>query len=300
MEVDPVILEFHARTARFQADLRRTTRSVDEHLGRQGARVQKLEAEFRRSSGAISSSLKGLAGTLAAAFTGRELVGLIDNFTRFQNSLKVAGLEGERLATVQDRLAESGARYGVSVNTLADLYGNVSQASSELGASQQDILRLTDAVAQSLLITGKSTKEASGATLGLVQALAAGKVQAQEYQQINEGGLRPLLEAAAASERFGGSVNKLRAAVYDGKVTSEEFYQAILANSDLLEGKASKATLTLEGAITSLSDSLARYVRSGVMSSCCAGTLMCRTGRQMPNLSGSCVAMRAASVLIRP
>ena len=95
-EIDPLIVELKAKVDAFNADLKRATRTVDQQLGRQEARVRKLESEFRRSSGAISSSLKGLAGTLAAAFTGRELVGLIDNFTRLQNSLRVAGRREKR------------------------------------------------------------------------------------------------------------------------------------------------------------------------------------------------------------
>lgn len=259
-EIDPVILAVKAEVDRYQADLKRATRTVDQQMGTQERRVKALENQFRSSSSAISSSLKGLAGTLATAFTGQQLVGLIDQFTRFQNSLRVAGLEGENFARVQDRLFASGAKYGVSVNALADLYGKAEQAGRELGASQSELLSLTDAVAQSLLVSGVSTEQASGAILGLSQALASGTVRAEEFNQINEGGLRILLEAAAAGDRFGGSVSKLRAAVLDGKLSSQEFYRAILANTELIESRASKATLTISGAIQALNDSFSRYV----------------------------------------
>jgi len=260
MEVDPVILQLRAEVDRYQADVRRATRTVDQQLGQQERRVKALENQFRSSSSAIGLSLKSLAGTLAAGFTGRELIGLIDQFTRFQNSLRVAGLEGENLAAVQERLFQTGSRYGVSVNALADLYGKAEQAGRDLGASQAQLLTLTDAVAQSLLVSGVSTEQASGAILGLSQALASGTVRAEEFNQINEGGLRVLLEAAAAGDRFGGSVSKLRAAVLDGKVSSEEFFRSILANTDLIEGRAANANLTLAGAIQSLNDAFARYV----------------------------------------
>lgn len=180
--------------------------------------------------------------------------------TRLQNALRVAGLEGEELAAVQERLFEIGGRYGVSVNSLADLFGKATQIGREFGASQQDLLGLTEAVSQSLIVTGTSTQQASGAILGLTQALASGTVRAEEFNQINEGGLRPLLEAAAATERFGGNVNRLRAAILDGTVSSREFYDAIQANADIVAGKAANATLTLEGAIQSLSDAFNRYV----------------------------------------
>lgn len=259
-EIDPVILQLRAEVDRYQADVRRATRTVEQQIGQQERRVKALENQFRSSSSAIGASLKSLAGTLATAFTGRELIGLIDQFTRFQNSLRVAGLEGEALAAVQERLFATGARYGVSVNALADLYGKAEQAGRDLGASQAQLLTLTDAVAQSLLVSGVSTEQASGAILGLSQALASGTVRAEEFNQINEGGLRVLLEAAAAGDRFGGSVSKLRAAVLDGKVSSEEFFRSILANTDLIEGRAANANLTLAGAIQSLNDALARYV----------------------------------------
>tara|TARA_R100000365_G_scaffold3686_1_gene13505 strand:+ start:9998 stop:12793 length:2796 start_codon:yes stop_codon:yes gene_type:complete len=272
-EVDPVILEIRAELGRYKAELRSTTTSVEQLLGRQEKSVKRLEAEMKRSSGAIGSTLKGLAGTLAAGFGAREIGSLVDDFTRLQNALKVAGLEGEQLAEVQERLYELGSRYGVSVNALADLYGNVAQAGRDLGASQSELLTLTEAVSQSLLVTGKSSAEAAGATLGLVQALAAGKVQAEEYQQINEGGLRPLLEAVAATDKYGGSINKLRAAIYDGQVSSQEFYRAILDNAELIEGKAADATITLSGAFQSLNDQLGRYLGEAGQASGATGAM---------------------------
>jgi len=259
-EIDPVILELRAQVDRYMRDVDRATRRVESQLTRQQRDVRRLEDQFRSSSSAIGTSLKGLAGTLATAFTGRELIGLIDQFTRFENSLKVAGLEGERLAEVQERLFQTGARYGVSVNALADLYGKAEQAGRDLGASQSQLLVLTDAVAQSLLVSGVSTQEASGAILGLSQALASGTVRAEEFNQINEGGLRILLEAAAAGDRFGGSVSRLRAAVLEGEVSSQQFFRSILSNAELVEGRASKANLTLAGATQALTDALSRYV----------------------------------------
>ena len=160
MEVDPVILEFHARTARFQADLRRTTKSVDEHLGRQGARVQKLEAEFRRSSGAISGTLKGLAATLATAFTGRELAGLLDSFTRFQNQLRVAGLEGQELLYVQQQLRDIGREYGADLESLGSTFSRIAQVQGDLGASTEQIIQLNRIVAASLKVAGTDAQTA--------------------------------------------------------------------------------------------------------------------------------------------
>lgn len=258
-EIDPVILELRAEQGRYIAGIKSATRTVDQQLGFQERRVRKLEQQFQRSSGQISNTLKGLVGTLATAFTGRELVGLIDSFTRLQNALQVAGLQGESLARVQGQLVELSGRYGVSVEGLADLYGKATDAGRSFGANESEILKLTEATSQALLITGTNAAQASGAILGLSQALASGTVRAEEYNQVNEGGLRPLLQAAAATERFGGDINKLRSEVLAGTVTSKEFFDAIQQGSAALEGRASQATLTLSGALEALRSQLVVY-----------------------------------------
>lgn len=259
-EIDPVILQLRADLARYKNELRTTTTLVQNSLDRQERSVVELESQFKRSSGNIANAARGIGGALAGAFSLQQAQQFIDAYTRIQNQLRVAGLEGEDLARVQERLLAIGNQYGVSLETLSGLFGNASQAGRELGASQSQILTLTTATAQALQITGTGAEQASGAILGLSQALASGKVQAEEFNQINEGGLRPLLQAAANTERFGGSVAKLRKAVVDGTVTSKEFFDLIQRGAPALEQQAAKAALTLSGAFTKLNNQLTVFV----------------------------------------
>lgn len=259
-ETDPVIIKLIAETQQAKAELKATTRVVRAELGVQGKSIAALERQFKASSSNIGSSMKAMAVSIAGALSVRELMNYADSFTRVQNALKVAGLEGQNLAQVQGQLLEQSGRYGVSLESLSSLFGNATQAGQELGASQQQIVGLTEATAQALLITGTSATQASGAILGLTQALSSEIVRAEEFNQINEGGLRPLLQAAANSERFGGSVAKLRAAMLDGKVTSQEFFNLILQGADGLEKQAARATLTLSAAFTSLYSQLTVYM----------------------------------------
>lgn len=259
-EIDPLILELRSDLGKYRADMVATTNQVQRLLKNQEKSAQQLEAQMKRSSSAIGNTLKGLGATLATLFTGRELVGMIDSFTRLQNSLRVAGLEGQNLEKVQSQLLDLSTKYGVGIEGLANLYGKATDAGRSFGASEAQILQLTESTSQALLITGTNAQQASGAILGLSQALASGTVRAEEFNQINEGGLRPLLQAAAASERFGGDINKLRAAVLAGTLSSAEFFNSIMAGSQMLSGQASKATLTLSGAFEALSSRLAVYV----------------------------------------
>ncbi|QCI95166.1 tape measure protein [Novosphingobium sp. EMRT-2] len=307
-EVDPLIFEFQARVNGYLSDLRSTTTSVDKMLGLQEARYKHLEGEISRSSGEISSHIKGLASGFAAYFSGRELVGLLDGFTRLQNNLRVAGVAGDQMKEVQDRLFTSAQKYGVELEGLSSLFSTLTQASKELGATQQQIFGITDAVSASLKIQGSSAEEAQGALLQLGQALRGGKIQAEEYNSLLDG-MFPLLEAAAAgSTRWGGSVAKLTADVKKGTVTSQEFFTAILDGSKILEDRAAKASLTLSAGFTTLNNALTVYFgeadkANGV--SAALGTAMSKIADNLDTLipalaviSGIIVARYAAGLAV--
>lgn len=254
-EVDPVIFEFHARTSKFRSDVRQTTNLV-------GGDIDRMEARFRANADRISSTMRGLAGTLAAAFTGRELVGMLDSYTRFQNALKVAGLEGDRLAETQDRLFAIAQRNGVATEDLGNLYGSLSRAAKESGASQAQMEAATSAVAASLRIQGTSSGEAQGSLLQLGQAIASSRVEAEEFNSLIDG--MPVLLAAAAKyiDGTGGSVNKLKRIIKDQSgpgVSGTELFQAIAAAMEELQGVADETALTLEAGLTNVASALTRY-----------------------------------------
>lgn len=227
----------------------------------------RMEADMRKSTTAISGQLGRLAGSIAAYFSGRELVGLINGFTTFQNKLRVAGIAGSELKQVQDQLFESAQRYGVELGALGGLYGSLASASKELGVSQQQIFQLTDTVAASLKISGLSANEASGALLQLGQALRGGKIRAEEFNSLLDG-MFPLLEAVAAgSDRWGGSIAKLTRDVKDGKVASAEFFDAALKGSEAIKKRAAESITTVSEAVTKLRNALTVYVGEAAQSS---------------------------------
>lgn len=220
----------------------------------------RMERAIRESSGKTSAVLKGLAGSLATYFSGRELMNLSDSFTRLQNNLKVSGLEGEKLAGVQSNLLDISQRYGASVESLSGVFMKASMAQKELGASTQQIVQLNEVIAAALKVTGTSAQEASGALLQLGQALSSGVVRAEEFNSLLEGAY-PLVQAAARGiDRFGGSVAKLRVAVTEGKVSSREFFEGVLKGGVETIKQAESATMTLSGAFEALKSSITVYV----------------------------------------
>lgn len=275
-DVDPVILKMQIDAREYRNELRNTTNFFQSQIDRQERAIIDLENQLGKSTTNISLSLKSVAASVGTLFTGKELVGIIDAYTQFENRLKVAGVAAADMGAVQDRLFASAQKYGVEIGTLGELFGTLTNASKELGATQQQVFKVTDAVSAALKVSGTTAEAASGALQQLGQALRGGKIQAEEYNSLLDG-LYPLLEAAAVgSQRFGGSVANLTKAVKDGKVSSKEFFDAIVAGTASLEQKAAKATLTLSGAYTTLTNAITVYVgeaakTSGVQSALATG-----------------------------
>lgn len=215
-------------------------------------RASAMESSVGASFSALGKRLGGLFAGLAVGSTLNDLRKFSDTYTGIMNQLKVAGVKDGDLAAVFDKLFASAQRNAVPLDSLAQLYGRVSQAQTTLKASSDEILQVTDIVAQSLRVSGKSASESSGALLQLSQALSSGKVASEEYNSLLENAY-PLLQAAAAGmQQAGGDVSKLTALVKSGQVSSEGFFRAIQAGAPLLEQKLAGATLTSAQAMEKL------------------------------------------------
>lgn len=262
-EIDPVILQIKADNDAYLRNLRATTRTAEQQLGLQEKRVKSLERQMERSSGAIGASFKRLAGAFAAGLSAREVQQLADSYTRFTNQLAVAGLEGENLVEVQERLFQVAQRNGVQTEAIGTLYSRAAQSASELGASQEQLINFTEAVAASLRISGTSATEAQGALLQLGQALGAPRVQAEEFNSLLDT-MQPLLrEVAKEIDGTGGTIGGLTRKIKDLQgpgVSNVELFNAINAALGRLEETAGKSTLTIGNSFTTLNNALGKYI----------------------------------------
>lgn len=253
MIAEEVIAELSVRSGKLEAELRNSAQRVDRSLGQ----MQRRGEDFNRN---FSNSLRGAAGVLAASFSVGAVKNMADGYTRFTNQLKVAGVEAGNLSRTQERLFQISQKYGTELEATGTLFSRASQAAKDLGASEAQLFQFTEGVSAALKVQGGSAQDAAGALLQLSQALGGGIVRAEEFNSIMEGA-RPIAVAVAQNiDRFGGSVSKLRAAVADGKVTSQEFFQAFLQGTAQLEKQASASTLTIAASFTVLNNALGKYI----------------------------------------
>lgn len=260
---EQLVVALEARIRDFEKNFQRANRVANdnwrsiERRSRTGARnieqsmANSTNAMTRQLEGfgtAAAGKLKGAFAAIAAGATLNELRKVADEYTKVMNTLKVAGVKDADLSGTFDKLFASAQRNAAPLDSLATLFGRVSAAQTTLKASTAEVMQVTDITAQALRVSGTSAKEAQGALLQLGQALAGGKIQAEEYNSLLDG-MRPLLQAAASGlVEAGGDVAKLTALVKDGKVSSEAFFRAILAGAPVLEDQLAGAMTTTEQA----------------------------------------------------
>jgi tape measure domain-containing protein len=234
-----------------------------------GRAAQRALEQIEKQTGSMAAVLAGAMGTLAriggllaASFSAKAILDAADAFTRFNNSLQVAGVTAGNLATVQERLFAAANRNGVEIGALSQLYSRAAMAGSELGASQDKLLKFVDGVTAALRLQGGSTEAASGALLQLSQSLGSGIVRAEEFNSLLEGAF-PIAQAAARGiDGMGGSVAKLRSAIADGHVTSAAFFNGLLKGFTDTEKQAAAMNLTVGAALTVLNNGFTRAVGS--------------------------------------
>lgn len=262
-----LVVALEARIRDFEKNMLRSRRVANDNLEAIEKRAQQMAPRLQAAMTKASAATNGMAGALSRllAIGGiglgiREVVQFADAWTRASNQLKVAGLSGDDLKSTMGQLFDAAQRQGAPLEALVTLYGRASQSATELGASNADLVRFSEDVAIALRVAGTSSSEASGALLQLAQLLGSSRVQAEEFNSVNEAA-RPILQAVAnGMEEAGGSVSKLKALVSDGKVSNVAFFKAFQAGAEGLRQQAGAADSTIAQAFERVSNAITKAI----------------------------------------
>ncbi|RWB08989.1 MAG: hypothetical protein EOQ39_03570 [Mesorhizobium sp.] len=255
-----LIVALEARIRDFERNMQRASQTAGKNFGdiekRAKASADRLDVTMARASARVNANLKNIGAGFLAGFSVQGAQRLIDQATRIQNALKVAGLSGDDLTKVYDRLFESAQRNAAPLESLVQLYSRAALQQKELGVSSEQLLTFTDNVALALRVAGTDAQSASGALLQLGQALGSGTVHAEEFNSILEGAPTIAQAAAAGIKEANGSVAALKQLVIDGKLSSKAFFDGFAAGAITLQQRVSGAETTISGRFVRLQNVL--------------------------------------------
>jgi len=235
------------------------SRGVASGARRAGGPLRGLRGQVSGLSGAFKVAAGAAAG-FGLALGVREIVRAVDTYQALQNRLRVVTDSTEELTAAQERLFDISQDTRTSFEATVGLFSRASIAADELGASQEELFRLVEISGKALAIQGGAAAESAGALRQLSQSFSSGIVRGEEFNSILEGAF-PLAQAAARGlDAAGGSVGRLRTLVIEGKVSSEEFFRAILKGGGELDAQFATTVSTIGQAFTVLNNSLLSFV----------------------------------------
>jgi len=233
------------------------TETVIIEVSEKGARVVKRNIEdigkVSKESNKSVDLLKGALGTLAAAFSVRQLASLVDQYTNLQNRLKLVTDGSNQLKQATDQLLNISQRSRASLTGTVGLYSRLAQESKQLGLNQNELARITETVNKAIVVSGASTSEAAGGLRQLTQGLASGTLRGDELNSVLENLPRV---ARLISDELGVTVGQLRQMGSDGLITSQNLVDAFKSGADIIDAEFAKTSSTIEQAFGNLTDGL--------------------------------------------
>lgn len=207
-----------------------------------------------------TSVLGGLKGAFVA-LGGMALVSEIketaDAMMSLSSRIKIVTKDDAERLKIESALYQMSNKNRSSLEDLGDLYYKTALASKRFGASQEDVLKLTDIVSKSLVIGGADVAQQKATILQLSQALGSGVLQGDELRSLRENA--PILMDAIATF-FNTDVGGLKDMGAKGLLTTEKLMQAILSSGDAVNTKFAQITPTIGQAMTVLGNKFSKLI----------------------------------------
>ena len=205
----------------------------------------------------IIGGLKGAFMALGGMAIVSEIKQTADAMMSLSSRIKlVTKDEAERLR-VESTLYAMSNRNRASLEDLGDLYYKTASSAKQFGATQEDVLRLTDIVSKSLIVGGADTNQQKATILQLSQALGSGVLQGDELRSLRENAPRLMQEIA---KNMGTTMPGLKEMGAKGELTTERLMQAILASGGAIESEFARMTPTIGQALTVLGNKWSKLI----------------------------------------
>ncbi|MFP8461792.1 tape measure protein [Enterobacter hormaechei] len=240
------------------ANLIEAQRKVNERLEKMSGGASKAASKFDQ----LQTSINKVAGAIAASIVvdwGRAFLVAADNMSQLNARIeRLTGSAATASQTMQSLMRISSATGG-SLQDTAKLWETLSTALRDTGATNGQIIQLTETLQKIGRIGGSSTEEMANALRQFGQSISSGTVRAEEFNSILEQ-MPELARQIAAG--MGVSIGELRQLMLDGKLTAEDALNAIQKQTGSVNAEFEKLPRTLSQANTALTNSFLSMIDS--------------------------------------
>lgn len=248
----------------------KTLDNLESSLNKTTGELNKLDKGARnagsgmKNAGGAASGLKTSMSMLAGAISvsliiewGKRFLEVADNMTQLQARIARLSTDAKTANETFSTLANIASTTGASLSDTTKLWETLTSSLKEAGATNAQVLNLTDTLQKIGRIGGSSTEEMANALRQFGQSIASGTIRAEEFNSILEQ-MPELARQIAAG--LGISMGELRARMLDGKLTAEDALNAIQDRTSVVNAEFEKLPRTMDQAVGSLEVSFSKLV----------------------------------------
>lgn len=248
----------------------KTLDNLESSLNKTTGELNKLDKGARnagsgmKNAGGAASGLKtqmtALAGAISVSLIiewGKRFLEVADNMTQLQARIARLSTDAKTANETFSSLASIASTTGASLSDTTKLWETLTSSLKEAGATNAQVLNLTDTLQKIGRIGGSSTEEMANALRQFGQSIASGTIRAEEFNSILEQ-MPELARQIAAG--LGISMGELRARMLDGKLTAEDALNAIQDRTSVVNAEFEKLPRTMDQAVGSLEVSFSKLV----------------------------------------
>ena len=188
-----------------------------------------------------SSGLMRLVGAVASLAAVKKGMDLTDTYTNTNARLAMITGSLEEQKSLQDAVFAAADRSRGSYVEMANATAKMKMLAGDAFGINEEALGFTELLQKSLKVSGAGTSEQQSAFLQLTQAMAAGKLQGDEFRSIMENA--PMV-ANAISQYLGVTKGELKELSSDGAITADIIKNAMFNAADDINGKFAQMPMT--------------------------------------------------------
>lgn len=199
------------------------------------------------SMGGATDTIRRLAAQAAAALSARAYVQLADTYSNIYARAKLVTDGQRQLNAAMDQGYAIAHRTYTGLESTAELYGRMQRASTQLGRSQADALRVTELINKTFQVSGTAAATANASIIQLAQGLGAGALRGDEFNSVLEGSPRL---AQALADSLGVTTGGLRKMAEAGELSADKIITALLEQGEAIDAEFGQLPLTVGRAWT--------------------------------------------------
>ncbi len=262
-----LIVKISANSASFQSEISRASRMGSDYYktmeqgGRRAAQASRQSQQaLEELNGQLSSARDtalGFAGVFAGAFATGHLIELADEWNAVNARLKQSSKSTDDFTRSQAALMAISQRTGTAFGDNANLFARSAASMREFGYSSSDVLKITEALATGLKLSGAGSSESSSVITQFSQALAQGVLRGEEFNAVNESGDRVIRALAAG---MGVARKDLKAMADQGQLTADKVVPALISQLGQLRTEFASLPDSVSGSVTKVENAFQQWV----------------------------------------